>query len=65
MLQGEAIQKGVNHDNSSGKPKGGRPGLPSPSYSPADYFTPAPELVWPLSETIQPQEPIKGLMEPE
>lgn len=65
MLQDEATQNGLNQANGSGRPKGGRPVLPSLFYSPSNYFTPAPELVWPLSKTTQLQEPIKGLMEPE
>lgn len=54
------------------KPKGGRSVLPCQSYSPADYLTPTPELLWLLTpapellcEPIQPQEPTKGLMQPE
>lgn len=65
MHQGEATQNGVNQANNSGRSKGGRPVLPSQSHSPADYLTPVPELLWPLCEPIQPQEPIKVLMQPE
>lgn len=65
MHQCETTQNEVNQANSSGRPKGGRPVLPSQSCSPADYVTPVPELVWPFWEQIQPQEPIKGLTQPE
>lgn len=61
----ETTQNEVNQANSSGRPKRGRPVLPSPSYSPADYITPVPEHVWPFCEPIQPQEPIKELTQPE
>lgn len=54
------------------KPKGGKSVLPSQSYCPADYLTPIPELLWLLipdpellCEPIQPQEPTKGLKQPE